>query len=147
MNYIQEELLRQKRLLTELLLREGGSTARNYESAEETEMLTYVSGNTVAQQVEARAGRTVFAGNRAQRRSVAVESAEHEAIPSYRETNVVSEPFWKRGRQNMAGQGGADSVVVRQRTGGVGGTQTDARALSRAVQRDARRYDGGFSIY
>ena len=28
-----------------------------------------------------------------------------------------------------------------------GTEQTDVRAMSRAVQRDARRYDGGFSIY
>ena len=48
-----------------------------------------------------------------------------------------------------AGLSGGSSVVeavsVREVTQWDGGAaETDARALSRAVQRDARRYDGGF---
>ena len=36
-------------------------------------------------------------------------------------------------------------VTELRRTGG--GGPSDAAALSRAFQRDARRYDGGFSLY
>lgn len=43
------------------------------------------------------------------------------------------------------GAGAVEAVSVRTVTRWDGGTaETDARALSRAVQRDARRYDGGF---
>ena len=56
------------------------------------------------------------------------------------------------GEQTFAGgsglSGGAEAVEavsVRTVTQWDGGTaETDARALSRAIQRDARRYDGGF---
>lgn len=43
------------------------------------------------------------------------------------------------GRRVLPWEGGRESAALR--------AEAEARALSRAVQRDARRYDGGFTIY
>lgn len=67
----------------------------------------------------------------------------------------------RRGGGGGSGPGGQEGLPAFPETGGTGGTvpwggpgetaalrtEESARALSRAVQRDARRYDGGFTIY
>ena len=49
------------------------------------------------------------------------------------------------GAEDLAAAGAVWRRDVR--SGGGGGVLAEARALSRAVERDARRYDGGFFIY
>ncbi|WP_300344315.1 hypothetical protein [uncultured Oscillibacter sp.] len=70
-------------------------------------------------------------------------------------------PARRGGGGGGTGPGGQEGLPAFPETGGAGGTvpwggpgetaalraEEGARALSRAVQRDARRYDGGFTIY
>ena len=100
-----------------------------------------------AQEILAKSGRAVF------RR----EDGETEMDGGSAGKAVDERTGWQLGRfhtgeQTFTGSpglsGGVEAVeAVSVRTAGRwdGGTaETDARALSRAVQRDARRYDGGF---
>lgn len=57
----------------------------------------------------------------------------------------TGEQIFAGGSRLSGGAEAVEAVSVRTVTQWDGGTaETDARALSRAIQRDARRYDGGF---
>jgi len=122
MDYIQEELLRQKRALEVLMTGGVRQTERAAERAE-TERLPAVRGA--------------------------------EKLLHGRETAVQHVAGGKRHglRARASGTGGNGSVqsggAVREvRFMGRSQTvQTDVQAISRTIQRDARRYDGGFSLY
>ena len=54
------------------------------------------------------------------------------------------------GGATMPGGGEAEATfyfLPGRRDSGAAGMMESARALSRTVQRDARRYDGGFPLY
>ena len=54
------------------------------------------------------------------------------------------------GGATMPGGGEAEEtfyLLPGRRDSGAAGMMESARALSRTVQRDARRYDGGFPLY
>ena len=122
MDYIQEELLRQQRALEGLMTGGVRQTERAAERAE-TERLPAVRGA--------------------------------EELLHGRETAVQHVAGGKRHglRAGASGAGGNGSVqsggAVREvRFMGRSQTvQTDVQAISRTIQRDARRYDGGFSLY
>ena len=129
MDSIQEEFLRQKRALERLMV--GGGKAVNPEAAAE----------------EAVQGLPTGGGE--------------EAVRSAAKTAAAGENFRGRSRRaavemhgGAGGNGGLPMVgsavgiaAVEHLSAAVQTEKTDARALSRAIQRDARRYDGGFSLY
>ena len=119
MDYIQEELLRQKKLLTALMV--GEVRFSSEETPEETtarrdEMLT--SQNAPERDL------------RVMRRS-AHEGAAGSRRTIDRETEIETD-----------GSGRVLRLAERDRS-----ARADAQAVSRMIQRDARRYDGGFSLY
>lgn len=119
MDYIQEELLRQRKALAALMV---GHRSKDTEPDDPTEK-------------------------------------EHEG--GKRKNSV-----WQKNRKmTVAGEGGVDWLPDPMRYAGVAASAEensgvlvvngsvssvslrDAQELSRAIQRDARRYDGGFSLY
>ena len=142
MNYIREELLRQRTILSVLM---GGGQPNEPKEPEPNRDGTLSGG-----QADAGAGeqtRTVQETEtirtlRGQSGRSEIPAAERmgTAVPAGRET------AWRRqvfsAEEEMA-------VPVRaaryERT--VMEADTGAKELSRSIQRDARRYDGGFSIY
>ena len=67
---------------------------------------------------------------------VSAAETEPQAMVFYR--NQQANHFWRSPVTPMG---------VFSEAADTGGGGTDAEALSRAVQRDARRYDGGFTIF
>ena len=126
MDYVREELLRQNRAL-EALMRAGAAE-------EERE----------AERAESVRQRTADGTGRGMRTSDFAEpsGAEHRLrggfareLPGRRER-----PLWA--------ESAAQRVEMPEETLGIGGhRQTDVREVSRAIERDARRYDGGFTMY
>ena len=142
MDYIREELLRQKTILSVLMgggqpkeqeepgttgdgLLSGGQTGagarEQIPTARETEPLRPLhgrSGSAVIPSAE-RIGAAVFGGREAVRRRQVFSAEEEPAAPVY--------------------------AVRYERTAPE--ADAGAKEFSRSIQRDARRYDGGFSIY
>jgi hypothetical protein len=178
LDYIQEELLRQRRVLAALMTggdedtREAANAAGTAEPTSGRESLTAVleavmagtwedgtvDGGTVAevaaQSVREKLARTAelpgtaVSQSPAETRESSGASAARNTAVEQRETIPVSRrqggaaPLWADAQMT----GGGDAAAVWAAAGG--GTQrgADVREMSRAVQRDARRYDGGFSI-
>lgn len=55
--------------------------------------------------------------------------------------------FYRKQQANHFWRSPVTPMGVFSEAAETGGGGTDAEALSRAVQRDARRYDGGFTIF
>ena len=131
MDYIQEELLRQKRALEALMT---GSVRQMEETAEsaEAERLREVQGAE-----EVLRGRMAAAWEMA--------GGERRGLRAGKTGTVET----GRGRNGGAVQeimaGGAVREVRYVNRGRT--AQADVQAISRTIQRDARRYDGGFSLY
>ena len=198
MDYIREELLRQRAVLARLLL---GQTAE--EAEREEEHLAGIEADIwedTAQTVELehfRASRALAAGERFRRRRGEVRTAEAEAwaaysgldeelpeaalrrelgedravytartlgeadtlLPARYAYRVAEAPGRRYELPEMAGirrigaapASGADGFALEYGMGEVVrpavGETADARELSRVFQRDARRYDGGFTLY
>lgn len=163
MNYAQEALLRQQLALEALL---GGSVGRQEETAEQRDARReiWTAGGAPEEALRSRAEERgersraeVPASEQARRGGGAETRAEEGSAADGRAASsgwggrmaVLREPMeetWMpeetalspEGLRRQAGQRGMRSAA---------GGETDVRAVSRAVQRDARRYDGGFTIY
>lgn len=159
MNYVQEELLRQERALTALL---SGQRAARQEEAP-PEQAEADPGSTAAREADAplraaaRAG-TQRAGDQAASRA---DPAEADGTPEGgtaggspgRET-AARRSGDRAGRGTPAAawssgipQPGVPGWRETASSGLPGAGGVPAEALSRAIQRDARRYDGGFTLY
>lgn len=149
MNYIQEELLRQRNALAALM---SGTTAEEAEERERSgpDRAERKTGKKAAADrgsdgVMGRAGETG-----AEAVAVSGEAMEEEV-------SVLKEAADRRDAELRAStpkRSGGWTALQRMepwRTGsGASGTERtamDLRAVSRGIQRDARRYDGGFSAY
>ena len=163
MDYALEELLRQRRALVSLLLRgspsraageplteEAGATPelaapRNAAGAEwepvsrRDGLLPPAPGTGEAAGADPERTPQAGTGGVASRRSAGTGGLPFDGRRA-RRTEALPGPVWP-GAIGERGTRGF-SVPVPAAAGG-----TDARAVSRAVQRDARRYDGGFTIY
>lgn len=186
MDYVQEELLRQRAVLAALL---GGGPERDQREQEERTLpeqepgpeTVRAGGNPWEAIPVERAGRRdsapkgrgpgtaePAAGERRRAAGLAEETAEpagaarrawaETARGGDREAPAAGEtqrrgsgetadwdPLEAAGAEDLAAAGAVWRRDVR--SGGGGGVLAEARALSRAVERDARRYDGGFFIY
>lgn len=163
MDYVQEELLRQQVLLSALM---NGVSGRDREEApsqaERTAAVETALGKTSAgtglwgesgqgDRLETEALRvrmsdeeTVPEGNRAAGRRMTGAAAGRMGSLSRRETESGSARWVGSGPAGDAGTGKNRWVSVSRRSAG---ESADPQAVSRAIQRDARRYDGGFTIY
>lgn len=163
MDYVQEELLRQQVLLSALM---NGVSGRDREEApsqaERTAAVETALGKTSAgtglwgesgqgDRLETEALRvrmsdeeTVPEGNRAAGRRMTETVAGRTASLSRRGTGSGSVDWAGSGLAGGTGTGGSRWVSVSRQTAG---KSADPQAVSRAIQRDARRYDGGFTIY
>ena len=127
MDYVREELLRQRRVLEALL----SGTVPEQEKEENTDVER--SASAPQTEWERTAAGTVPEKNTERRGSHRMSRAEVE----------------REGRMGGMAEGAEWFRVQNLPNGAVsaGTEQADVRVVSRAVQRDARRYDGGFSIY
>jgi len=198
MDYIREELLRQRAVLARLLL---GRTAE--EAEREENAVAETDGNTehdlmqAAEQEFFQASRALAAGERFRRSESVAQRADEEywevseslfeTLPEgvpyrklgedgmlfgsrlHREADTVSGARYTlsgkgeagnrrkrigaerayRGRRFLAAESDTPAVeyTVEEAAVPFAGETADARELSRIFQRDARRYDGGFTLY
>ena len=165
MNYAQEALLRQQLALAALL---GGGAGRRAETAErkDTRRETWAAAEAPKEAARSRAeerwersAAEIPATGRAWRGDGTKTKAEEETDTAADGRTVPS--GWGGRTAGLRGQteetwmleGSAPSPDGPWRQGGQRGThsaaggETDVQAVSRAIQRDARRYDGGFTIY
>ena len=127
MDYVQEELLRQRRMLAELMTGGSRETAETAEAEEEMPLRRAARENEVRRS-QRTAAEEVYREQRRFTRGTAYEAGRSAAGGSVvYETAEVT--------------GGERTVISGQ------AARTDVQAVSRAIQRDARRYDGGFSLY
>ena len=68
-------------------------------------------------------------------------------VSAAEETEPQAMVFYRNQQTNRVWRSPVTSMGVFPEAAEAGGSGTDAEALSRAVQRDARRYDGGFTIF
>ena len=144
MDYIQEELLRQRRILSVLMT---GSQRKEAEATENREDESLSAVQHVAERTEQ--SRTAW-------------EAEPEPAQFLQGWTEHGEPRFsgirtagfRRGREE--GWRGKEALITEELATpvrmvpyerAVPETSADAREISRSIQRDARRYDGGFSIY
>jgi hypothetical protein len=192
LDYIQEELSRQRRALVALMVGGSGETqissseASASKSAEGRETLAAIlaaavagdltdrtvllDGGAVAELAAQRvreklAGSTEPSGTAASQSeteaatdSVATATEESDVAAAMRNTAAERRGTVRAGAVSRRQTGaatlrtnaqtaGGDVAAVWAAAGSVSRNGTDVREVSRAVQRDARRYDGGFSIY
>ena len=129
MDYVRGELLRQKRALEALL---GGGAEEEHEEQKEAQ------AEPLPESRETAVGRlrSASAGETADR----VPPVWRDAVRSARSVRTGSVRPAEESVWGSTGSGAfAGGVEERVRT--------DARLLSRTIQRDARRYDGGFTGY
>lgn len=165
MNYAQEALLRQQLALATLL---GGGTGGKAETAErkDTRRETWAAAEAAK---EAARSRTEERWERSAAEIPATERAWHgdgRKTRAEEETDTAAEGSampsgWGGRTAGPRGQteetwmleGRAPSPDGPRRQegqremGSAAGRESDVQAVSRAIQRDARRYDGGFTIY
>ena len=147
MDYMGELLRRQRDALTALLLGGGTAEKRNSEvgSGMEQERVAAVRSMETEEGLTRSAGteETASAAQRYRVRQQQSGTAEPET------------KRWKVSERDAAGAGGTvwfpdGSFTGRDSWWLAGGSavgESGVREVSRAIQRDARRYDGGFSIY
>ena len=129
MDYIREELLRQNRILTRLMVGKDSQNERDapeqdrrvFSAEKETAARTRWSRAAVEELTAAGIAVAETGGDKSRRMQRKTESDSDET-----EWNSVY-AVWKDPKE-------------REET-------TNIREMSRSIQRDARRYDGGFSIY
>ena len=159
MNYAREELVRQERILAALLY--GGQT---WETTMADQASTSPSAEADRASPAERLGTQGASGGwsgTAPPTDRAVGAEEGETLPAAGQTTagpaaVHRQSSARRGQRGRAAlpQGGAVQAVSPQpdrelfrASDQTGRAAVDVRAVSRAIQRDARRYDGGFTIY
>ena len=130
MDYIKEQLLRQRNVLAALMNGGSRNAAETGETAERDMLRRDRPEDIVLPARETAAGGAVAEGVSVRRRETA-----RGAVPAARMAAAVEWPVTAERGETMhiygAGHGGG----------------MDAQAVSRAIERDARRYDGGFSLY
>jgi len=146
LDYIREELLRQQAALAAVLLGEAAEETAGKDAPPPEER----RGTAPA---ESAAGRTVPEAwavlERGRRKSGggAAEMTGLPVVPGGRELDI---PWMKGvgawGSTEDALEVGRERMVTEVFWADAGGTP-GAKELSRAFQRDARRYDGGFPLY
>lgn len=141
MNYIREELLRQQRALAALMSGEEPDLAE-----ERGEGLADLARE---EREELRGhGDTLGYGGRPLNRSV---SRAAEGVPFFKPAGVENgEPAIPWAVVGTGAEPGTAGVTAgRWPVSGAPAAETamDLRSVSRGIQRDARRYDGGFSMY
>ena len=142
MDYIQEELLRQRRILSVLMT---GSQRKEAEATENREDESLSAVQPVAERTEQ--SRTAWEAESA----LLVQGWTEHPEPlsaGIRKAGFrgVREEGW-RGKEALITEELATPVRMVPYERAVPETSADAREISRSIQRDARRYDGGFSIY
>lgn len=163
MDYVQEELLRQQGLLSALM---NGVSGRDREEApsqaERTAAMEMVlrkastgtrllgengqgdGSETEALRVGVSDGEADPEENRTAGRRTTGTVAGRTASLSRWGTGSGSVDWAGSGPAGGTGTGGSRWVSVSRQTAG---KSADPQTVSRAIQRDARRYDGGFTIY
>lgn len=166
MNYAQEALLRQQLALAALL---GGSAGRRAETAERKDTRRGETWAAAEAPKEAARSRAEERWERSTAEVPATERAWHgdgTKTKAEEETDTAADgravpSGWGGRTEGLRGQteetwmleGSAPSPdgpwrqEGQQGTRSAAGGETDVQAVSRAIQRDARRYDGGFTIY
>ena len=143
MDYIQEELLRQRKILSVLMTGGQWEQAEEPGRGEEEQPL----GQQAADSQEERRRSTRESAEALLRRHSRSESFGN--LPGeIRMSGVRSDgETVQRGPGMLVTEGPAvePRIALYDRTVAEG--TAGARELSRSIQRDARRYDGGFSIY
>ena len=129
MDYIREELLRQNRILKRLMV---GEDSQNERDTTEQDRRVFP------------AEKELDARTRWSR--AAVEELTAAGI-TVAETGGDENPRLQRKPESDSGETGWNSFYVAWKGSKEREETTNIRAMSRSIQRDARRYDGGFSIY
>lgn len=143
MDYIREELLRQQAALAALLL---GKAAEEETVGDESAINAEWPAETVTRKRAATADEELETEN-ARRPDTGAARMEESIL-------LAGTPCWSGDVRRTGGGLNADGLVEHggertvtevlwTDTGGM----SDAKALSRTFQRDARRYDGGFRLY
>lgn len=133
MDYIQDILQRQKRVLETLMASGFRQTEISAEELEEDRL----------HRAQSEADAPHGSSQKSERKQSAGES--HRLLSRARGSGEAA----KTGNGGMTWErtGGTAREAVRQRIDQSRSTQVDAQAVSQLIQRDARRYDGGFSLY
>lgn len=150
MNYIQEELLRQRNALAALM---SGTTAEETEAQErsgpdraERKDGKKAAADRAAEGVMGRAGGTGAEAVTASGEAVEEEaSVLKEAAADRRDAELHASTPKRSGGWTALQR--MESWRTGSGTAAADRTAMDLRAVSRGIQRDARRYDGGFSAY
>ena len=129
MDYIREELLRQNRILTRLMV---GEDSQNERGATEQDRRVFSAEKET--------------GARTRWSRAAVEELAAAGI-AVAETGGDENPRLQRKPESDSGETGWNSFYAVWEDPKEREEVTNIRAMSRTIQRDARRYDGGFSIY
>lgn len=159
MDYVQEELLRQERILATLLY--GGQVPKAI-PADQVSAPPPTEADRVspAERLGTQGASGGWSGT-APPTDRAAGAEEGETLPAAGQTTagpaaVHRQSSARRGQRGRAAlpQGGAVQAVsprpdreLFRASDQTGRAAADVRAVSRAIQRDARRYDGGFTIY
>lgn len=148
MDYIREELLRQKRVLAALM--SGGTP----EAADAEDGLENVVSASQRADVDKQVERAISVSDEAEAisRLASVQRASDHAERSKTRHHLSdalqeSEMFGISEGWSFGGAGERSPGYTVTYGNSKSGEAADVRAVSRTIQRDARRYDGGFSIY
>lgn len=159
MDYVQEELLRQERILATLLY--GGQVPKAIPADQvSAPPPTEADRASPAERLGTQGASGGWSGT-APPTDRAAGAEEGETLPAAGQTTagpaaVHRQSSARRGQRGRAAlpQGGAVQAVsprpdreLFRASDQTGRAAADVRAVSRAIQRDARRYDGGFTIY
>jgi len=146
MNYIQEEFLRQRAALTALM--GSGDSVPTRSDSELSEETSPAAAPAIA------ASDTAWAYGRTAEEAAFFPAHAHRTMPTTAEVRRIkprgdSLPGRAVSVENsfFAGETPVDEPVSFYALPHTEETAIAARDVSRAIQRDARRYDGGFSIY
>lgn len=129
MDYIREELLRQNRILTRLMIGENSQDELEPVAKEDH---SFSEGKD--ESAETRWSRS------------AVEELTAAGITAAG-TDGGESLRLQRKSESDSGETGWSAFYAVRKDPKETGDATNIRAMSRYIQRDARRYDGGFSIY
>ena len=129
MDYIREELLRQNRILTRLMV--GEAPQDELDAAEKEHHILTGEKNV--------ASRTRWSRSAVE----ALSAAGVAVVGSDGDENIRLQ----RKAESDSGETGWNSFYAVWKDRKETEESTNIRAISRYIQRDARRYDGGFSIY
>ena len=129
MDYIREEFLRQNRILTRLMVGEETQTEQNAEEKEASLFLKVKDSGTGTRKSRATAEEVLTAGS----------------VLAGADGGGMIRPF--RQKEASSGETNVNLFYAMPRNPPETRGTADIRAVSRSIQRDARRYDGGFSIY